>query len=627
MAVHKRPPIKTVQPAMELPEVQELTRPRRQGLLSRVKLARGKVVGMAKPGTATLEGRTFTFSTTDETDSGFLVAAEAAQVVELDFGFSIALVKDDANQEDLRLQMCFACSEYEQLAWLRCFSAALSLSPLLRKIVPSESVVLKEMIGMGAFGFVFRGTAEVNGQKLTVAAKLLREDMSDQECRTDFVQEGAIQAQLDHPNLPILYGICCLMGIPDTGCDDVPVLCLLTEYMSSGDLKRRLHALNAAGQIVGPTIPGLSAAEFVAIGTGIADGLGYLHQNSIVHRDIKPENIMLDERGLPKIIDFGQSRLVTERYMTANTRGSLLWRAPEMMDTKRAATYGVAADVYSLAITLWEMFKQDEPFKEIDSTWKIMTGVAQGTLRPSLAGLPSRLAIILQWGWCGDPEKRPTAEEVAALLENPRLLEPQATKSQAAMKHNVLTESEVQLTPEEPSSAPPFRLSLRELLNESPPPSPMISRLSMSRPNKEPELSSIQRRAALLEGKDLLDDIPAMVCALRQPPASGGLGLSDRKFLGYRVRDCFRGKELIAWLVNRCQCSSETAMAVGQYLREAGFIRHTVCSFKFSANCFFFFRPAEVVEALVHKEEEAMLLRSRRNTLDITSLEVRPDRA
>ena len=84
-------------------------------------------------------------------------------------------------------------------------------------------------------------------------------------------------------------------------------------------------------------------------------GLLYLHSVGIIHRDIKPANVLIGGKyNVAKIADYGISR-VADLDQTMTHRGTLLYQAPEML---RGEHYGFASDVYSLAITMYELCKR-----------------------------------------------------------------------------------------------------------------------------------------------------------------------------------------------------------------------------------------------------------------------------
>lgn len=61
----------------------------------------------------------------------------------------------------------------------------------------------------------------------------------------------------------------------------------------------------------------------------ILEGIAYLHKQNIIYRDLKPENILIDQDGLPKIADFGLSKIVkTHDQLNYSFCGSLEYMAP-----------------------------------------------------------------------------------------------------------------------------------------------------------------------------------------------------------------------------------------------------------------------------------------------------------
>lgn len=132
-----------------------------------------------------------------------------------------------------------------------------------------RDLTLEEVIGVGGFGKVYRGSWK--GQ--LVAVKAARQD-PDEDISTTAErvrQEARLFAMLKHPNIIVLKAVC-LQG---------PNLCLVMEYAAGGPLSRML-----AGRRIPPHI-------LINWAVQIAQGMEYLHCGAIVpviHRDLKSNN-------------------------------------------------------------------------------------------------------------------------------------------------------------------------------------------------------------------------------------------------------------------------------------------------------------------------------------------------
>ena len=106
----------------------------------------------------------------------------------------------------------------------------------------------------------------------------------------------------------------------------------------------------------------LSDREIGEIGADLCEALDHAHSRGVVHRDIKPQNVLVTEEGEPraKLMDFGVARLTDAAALTApgDVVGTLAYMAPEQAEGRAA---GPEADVYSLALTLYECWSGREP--------------------------------------------------------------------------------------------------------------------------------------------------------------------------------------------------------------------------------------------------------------------------
>ncbi|HET7269506.1 MAG TPA: serine/threonine-protein kinase, partial [Rubrobacter sp.] len=144
-------------------------------------------------------------------------------------------------------------------------------------------------LGFGGMARVFLGRDEVLDRP--VAVKVVEPDAEDPEIGLRFQREGRAAARLSHPNIVRVF---------DAGEDKLEgraVSYIVMEYVPGGDLQDLMDRN-------GP----LPETMLSRVGADVAAGLAHAHARGIVHRDVKPRNILLDDRGSPKLADFGIAR-------------------------------------------------------------------------------------------------------------------------------------------------------------------------------------------------------------------------------------------------------------------------------------------------------------------------------
>lgn len=92
----------------------------------------------------------------------------------------------------------------------------------------------------------------------------------------------------------------------------------------------------------------------------ILKGLCHVHGYNIVHGDIKPQNILINPRGVAKLVDFGASRQIEDVFVSTKGQGTWLYMAPEVaFDRKR----GLFNDLYSVGVVMYEMVTGTTPYQ------------------------------------------------------------------------------------------------------------------------------------------------------------------------------------------------------------------------------------------------------------------------
>jgi len=317
------------------------------------------------------------------------------------------------------------------------------------------SYTLQGLVGKGGMSFVY--LAEHRLLKRRCAIKVLPAGKAaNPALLARFHREARAAATLDHPNVVrMLDG-----GEIADGVSTVHYLVM--EYIEGPTL---FDVVRHSGP--------LSVAKAIDVVRQAARGLQHVHDAGLVHRDIKPENLIIDDRGVVRLMDLGLARFVesNEAQLTIQLEGRVLGTAnycsPEQaIDSHRA---DARADIYSLGCTLYFLLAGRPPFHEGSLAQRLLAHQNQQpdgleTLRPDV---PPALCSLLRRMMAKSPKDRiATAGEVAQALDRMldgegRLRKPEAPKPAAALTAKVVATSTAPARPY--SAAAPFA-ELREAI-------------------------------------------------------------------------------------------------------------------------------------------------------------------
>jgi serine/threonine protein kinase len=203
-----------------------------------------------------------------------------------------------------------------------------------------------DLLGEGGMGTVY--LCEHKHMRRRVAIKVLSNEKCQNPVLLDrFQKEARAVAMLNDPNIVRAHDVDWDGSVPF----------LVMEYVEGTNLQKliedngRIHFLRCVNYMA-----------------QASSGLHHAHEVGLVHRDIKPANLLIDRRGVLKILDLGLARLSTDHEVLGSARdnsgllGTADYLAPEQ--ALNASQVDIRADIYSLGATFYFLLAGQPPFPD-----------------------------------------------------------------------------------------------------------------------------------------------------------------------------------------------------------------------------------------------------------------------
>ncbi len=274
----------------------------------------------------------------------------------------------------------------------------MSSNLLLGRLIKSRYKLIDQR-GSGSFGEVYIAR-DLQTNYLYAAKVMYQDHATDSELLERFKREAYILQSLNDPHI---------VRIVDYG-NDGNIYFIIMNHIDGQNLKYHIATY-------GPMEP-LRALNYIL---QAAEGLDAAYKKGVVHRDIKPQNILVNNKEVVKIVDFGLSRSKDSPTITDSDKfmGTAFYTAPEQVMSGHTAD--IRSDLYSLAIVLFETLIGYPPYT--GSTVIDIILKHQSEEIPSICrlhpGLPPEMDAFMYKAMAKQPADRyQTPREFIAALEH-----------------------------------------------------------------------------------------------------------------------------------------------------------------------------------------------------------------
>ncbi|NXX83464.1 ROS1 kinase, partial [Urocolius indicus] len=280
---------------------------------------------------------------------------------------------------------------------------------------PRDKLILRKLLGSGAFGEVYEGTAVdilagASGES-KVAVKTLKKGATDHE-KSEFLKEAHLMSKFDHPHILKLLGVC-LFNEPQY---------LILELMEGGDLLSYLRGARKQ-KLQSPL---LTMTDLLDICLDICKGCVYLEKMHFIHRDLAARNCLVSEKEyesssrVVKIGDFGLARDIYKNdYYRKRGEGLLpvRWMAPESLID---GVFTNRSDVWAFGVLVWETLTLGQQPYPGFSNIEVLHHVRSGGRLESPNNCPDDICDLMARCWAQEPHNRPTFSYLQEKLQEIR---------------------------------------------------------------------------------------------------------------------------------------------------------------------------------------------------------------
>jgi eukaryotic-like serine/threonine-protein kinase len=337
----------------------------------------------------------------NEEIEGFLAALQRSGL--LPEGRVRSLLAELSDQGARPLDAPRLADEFVRREILTDWQAAMLLRGKHRGFHLGPYVILRPL-GHGAMGSVFLAQHVVMNRRCAIKV-LPFKSREGPDSLNRFQIEARAVAALDHPNIVRAYDF-----NKDTGTGS-EVHYLVMEYIEGQDLQRMVEKDGV-----------LEFHRAVDLVRQAAVGLAYAHEAGFVHRDIKPANLLVDSKGVLKILDLGLARFTREARI-ASPGGPLLSGTPDYIAPEQimdSPGLDGRADIYSLGLTFYFLLVGRRPYMKETLPEILMAHRREQPPRieNTRPDIPFELTRIFEKMIAKEPEQRyKTANELAAELQ------------------------------------------------------------------------------------------------------------------------------------------------------------------------------------------------------------------